>query len=223
MIGLLYIWTHPPYMRNLLPFFSLLLTLTVHGQDTTSIKKDSLSWDQYHAIQAKLDSVFTVDQGIRKDYEIVLKKYGPNARQMDSLTKLMLKMDAGNGAIVKEVLDHYGWLGIDEIGEKANLTLFLVIQHSNMATQTKYLPMMREAVKQGKAKPDQLALLEDRVLTNQGKPQLYGSQVRTGKNGKYEFFPIADEKNVNQRRAEMGLEPLEQYARYYNIDYHVPK
>jgi len=86
-----------------------------------------------------------------------------------------------------------------------------------------YLPMLRQAVKDGKAKPEHLALLEDRVLTKQGKPQTYGSQVRTGKTGKYEFFPIQDERNVNKRRAAVGLEPLEAYARNFGIEYHLPK
>lgn len=217
-------------MRKILPVAALFLTLTAHaqdgsthGQDTTTIKKDTTPWAIYHAIQATLDSVFITDQAVRKDIQTIQTKYGPNSHQMDSVMKLMRGVDTINTKKVVNILDNHGWLSIDDIGEKANLAIFLVIQHSNSKTQQKYLPLMREAVKQGKAKPDQLALLEDRVLTNQGKPQLYGSQVRSIAGGKYAFYPIADEKNVNQRRAEMGLEPLEQYARYYNIDYHLPK
>ncbi len=210
-------------MKYILPVITLLLTLTTHGQDSTSIKKDTTPWAAYHAIQATLDSVFITDQAVRKDIQTIQTKYGPSSRQMDSVMKLMRGVDTINTKKVTTIIDTHGWLGIDEIGEKANLAIFLVIQHANSKIQEKYLPLMREAVKQGKAKPDQLALLEDRVLTNQGKPQLYGSQVQAIKGGKYAFYPIADEKNVNHRRAEMGLEPLEQYARYYNIDYHLPK
>ena len=82
---------------------------------------------------------------------------------------------------------------------------------------------MREAVKQKKAAPEHLALLEDRVLIKQGKPQIYGSQVKTNAAGKNEFYPILDEKNVNARRASAGLEPLEKYARYFDIIYEIPK
>ena len=64
---------------------------------------------------------------------------------------------------------------------------------------------MQEAVKKGKAQPEALALLEDRVLTNQGKEQIYGSQIKPNENGKYEFYPIKDETNVNNRRASLGL------------------
>ena len=139
--------------------------------------------------------------------------------------KVMGDKDSVNLVKVTEILDKYGWLGIDEIGEKANTALFIVIQHADgdSGVQAKYLPMMREAVKKKKAQPDQLALLEDRILTNQGKPQIYGTQVHAAKNGKNVFFPIADERNVNKRRSSVGLEPLEVYARYFGIDYHLPK
>ena len=82
---------------------------------------------------------------------------------------------------------------------------------------------MQEAVKKGKAQPQALALLEDRILTNQGKEQIYGSQVRINESGKFEFFPIKDEPNVNKRRASVGLGTLEEYAKYFNINYVLPK
>ncbi len=83
---------------------------------------------------------------------------------------------------------------------------------------------MRKAVAKDHAKPQNLALLEDRVLTTQGKKQIYGSQLRTNeKTGKYEFYPIEREANVDKRRASVGLEPLEQYAKYFGVDYILPK
>jgi hypothetical protein len=123
---------------------------------------------------------------------------------------------------VEHILGKYGWLGPDEVGGKASMAIFLVIQHSDSLTQVTYLPMMREAAQKGKARPEDLALLEDRVLCEQGKGQIYGSQVRSGKDGKYTFFPIADEANVNKRRAAVGLEPLESYARSFGFVYHLP-
>jgi hypothetical protein len=105
-----------------------------------------------------------------------------------------------------------------------NTTLFLVIQHADSLTQVTYLPMLSKAVAKGDAEPQQLALLTDRVLTRQGKKQIYGSQLRTNEStGKYEFFPIEDEPNVNKRRVSIGLGPLEQYAKYFGIDYTSPK
>lgn len=220
-------------MKKLLPFLFAALSFTSYGQQATTVQQDSIAvkkdsvqdrpWALYHAIEARLDTVFDDDQAVRKDYESMLKKYGPQSRQMDSLMELLRDKDSINQVKVIGILEKYGWLGIDDIGEKANTALFLVIQHARHSIQTKYLPMMRQAVKDGKAKAEQLALLEDRVLADQGKPQIYGSQVRVTKTGKYEFFPIVDERNVNKRRAAVGLGPLEVYARYFGIEYHLPK
>ncbi len=53
--------------------------------------------------------------------------------------------------------------------------------------------------------------------------QIYGSQIhRDQKTGKYFVAPIEDEQNVNKRRAAVGLEPLEEYAKQWNIDYKLP-
>jgi hypothetical protein len=41
--------------------------------------------------------------------------------------------------------------------------LFLVIQHSDSTTQEKYLPLLKQAVKDNRAFGHDLALLEDRV------------------------------------------------------------
>ena len=53
----------------------------------------------------------------------------------------------------------------------------------------------------------------------QGKNQIYGSQVVNSKTGELVFYPIEDEKNVNIRRAKVGLQPIEEYAKYFGIEY----
>ena len=82
---------------------------------------------------------------------------------------------------------------------------------------------MKEAVKKGKASGSQLALMVDRVEMYNDRPQIYGSQVRQEEDGKYVLWKIADEPNVNKRRAEVGLGPLEDYVRQWGIEYHLPK
>lgn len=173
---------------------------------------------------ALLDTIYTQDQGDRLNIDAVQKQYGWKSAQMDSIWKKINYQDSVNLLKVKNIIDTYGWLGADEIGQQGNLTLFLVIQHADSLTQVTYLPVMRKAVEKGKAAPRDLALLEDRVLMNQHKMQIYGSQLRTNdKTGKYEFYPIEDEPNVNKRRAGVGLGPLEEYAKYFGLEYVLPK
>jgi len=171
-----------------------------------------------------LDTIYHEDQSDRLKIDSLANQFGWQSKQMDSLFRKMGHQDSINLVKVKRIIDTHGWLGPDEVGKQGAQTIFLVIQHADSLTQTTYLPILRDAVKNGKARPQDLAVLEDRVLTKQGKEQIYGSQARINeKTGKYEFFPIKDEPNVNKRRASVGLEPLEEYAKYFDINYVLPK
>ncbi|MCW3084769.1 MAG: hypothetical protein JWP12_2135 [Bacteroidetes bacterium] len=135
----------------------------------------------------------------------------------------MGKNDYFNLIKVEAILDKYGWLGVDEVGEEGNTALFLVIQHADLRTQEKYLPMMTQAVMNHKAKGAQWALLEDRVTLVQTGRQIYGSQViKDETTGLNRIAPIQNEATVNKRRAQVGLESLEIYAKKFGIDYKRP-
>lgn len=196
--------------------FILFISLIVATADVSGQSKFNKE------LSALLDTVYYEDQSGRLKIDSLQKQFGWKSEQVQSLVKTMMIRDSINLIRIKNIIDTYGWLGPDEVGKQGSQTIFLVIQHADSLTQVTYLPLMQEAVKKGKAQPQHLALLEDRVLTNQGKEQIYGSQVRTNESGKYEFFPIKDEANVNKRRASVGLQPLEEYAKYFNINYVLP-
>ena len=132
----------------------------------------------------------------------------------------MRYVDSLNIKTVTAILDKEGWLGPDKVGMEGSLAIFLVIQHSDIKVQEKYLPMMHKAVKLGKASAANLALLEDRILVTKFGKQKYGSQIgQNPQTGDYYIFPIEDEENVNKRRASIGLQPLEEYVKQWNITY----
>jgi hypothetical protein len=168
----------------------------------------------------QLDSIYAEDQNYRHQVKRIKEKYGLDSKEMKDLWKIINRKDSINLIAVKKILTTYGWLGPDVIGARGNSTLFLVIQHADQKTQEYYLPVMREAVKIGNAYPDDLALLEDRVALGQGKKQRYGTQSTVDSvSGKWVIAPIDDEENVNKRRAEVGLGPIEEYAKQFGIDY----
>ena len=80
---------------------------------------------------------------------------------------------------------------------------------------------MREAVKNRKASPADLALLEDRVALREGRKQIYGSQVHGSPDGKNWISPLEDPDNVDKRRAEVGLGPLAEYVAQWDIKWDV--
>jgi hypothetical protein len=171
---------------------------------------------------AQLDSIYIDDQTYRKQLVEIAKKSGWESQEVKDLWKIIHVKDSINLVKIKSILDQYGWLGADEIGAQGNSTLFLVIQHADIATQEKYLPMIREAVKNGKAKASELALLEDRVALRQGKKQIYGSQVgRDPDTQQYYVMPLEDPDNVDKRRAEVGLQPLASYLNNWQMKWDV--
>jgi hypothetical protein len=175
-------------------------------------------------LKQKLESVLVDDQKYRLLIDLIPSSTKKSTEQknieIEYINEQIKKQDQLNLEIVTQIIDKYGWLGPDVIGANANSALFLVIQHSNQATQEKYLPVLRAAVKNHKAHASDLALLEDRVALGQGKKQIYGSQLTmNAKTGMNVLSPIEDEINVNKRRKAVGLEPIEEYVKYFGITY----
>jgi hypothetical protein len=196
-------------------FFLFILLIIVAGNVRGQAKFNK-------ELSALLDTIYSEDQSGRLKIDSLQKLYGWQSEQVQSLLPKMMIQDSINLVRVKKIIEEYGWPGPDQVGQQGSKTIFLAIQHADSLTQVSYFPLMQEAVKKGKARPQDLALLEDRILTSQGKEQVYGSQVRTNEAGKFELFPIKDEMNVNKRRASVGLQPLEEYAKHFSIDYVLP-
>ena len=173
---------------------------------------------------ATLEKIYVEDQKYRKEINGIKEKYGWKSDEMKAHWKIIHEKDSLNLIEVQKILDTKGWLGKDVIGRQGNTTLFLVIQHSDIDVQLKYLPMMREAVKKGNARPSSLALLEDRIALRQGKRQIYGSQIHRDKETKEMYVaPLIDPENVDKRRAEVGLGKLADYVGHWNLVWDVKK
>jgi len=175
------------------------------------------------ALLRLMDSVYHDDQAYRFQQIGVNKEFGASSPEGEKMKKLIHEKDSLNGVIVSGLLDNYGWIGKEVIGINGNATLGLVLQHSSLETQLKYLPMMREAVKSKKADAYDLALLEDVALRRQGKKQLYGTFVASAAGKIYYSAPMEDPENVDKRRAEIGLGPLDEYLRNWGIRWNIKK
>lgn len=185
-------------------------------------KLDIIEANYDKPLQKELLAIYTDDQGIRGEFMKVYKDPNYDKKKIDSIGKLMGKQDSINLVKVMKILDEKGWVGKNVVGTQANQTLFLVIQHSDLKYQQKYLPMMREAVKKGNANPGNLAYLEDRVALREGKRQIYGSQSSRNKTtNKWYISPMIDPDNVDKRRASVGLGTIAEYAAKMNIEWNL--
>jgi len=168
-----------------------------------------------------LDTIYNADQGSRYRMQD-LSKAKATASQIDSARKAIHITDSLNLVKVVNIIDRYGWLGPQDVGMNGSQALFLVIQHASLATQQKYLPLIRTAEKNGKTLSSNLAILEDRINMREKKKQIYGSQVFKNKlTGEMCFYPIADPDHVDDKRKAMGLQPIADYAKLFNLTWDV--
>lgn len=83
----------------------------------------------------------------------------------------------------------------------------------------KILPVIIKACQIDEANPKWAAMMIDRILMNKLQAQTYGTQVVSYNGQKWKFHKIAEEELVNQRRASVGLSPIESYAKRMKVDY----
>jgi len=149
------------------------------------------------------------DQTIRNDW---IKKgiTQPDKTIIDRITII----DKDNTEWLETVIQKYGWPSNKLVGKEGSQAAWLLVQHANLEFQKQMLPLVEGAYKSGDLPGSDYALLLDRVLVGEGKSQMYGTQTEDFKKweGKEPIMkPIADEGNVDKRRAEIGLPPLSDY------------
>ncbi len=133
-------------------------------------------------------------------------------------------IDRENLQVVISIIKKCGLPTTTATSEKSMSAIWLVFQHSPHEFRKAYFPMLKEAAALGEFRPSSMALMEDRILMGEGEPQIYGSQLRgSGPNGEFELWKIKDPEYVNQRRAEVGLGPLEEYVARWGVEFNVPQ
>ena len=188
-------------MRRTLPL--LLLALAAGCRST-----GAGAFDDDAALRAELLARMEVDQAVRNE----ALTHGPGATLPPELLERWMAVDADNTAWIERVLDARGWPPRSAVQDDGATAVFLLVQHADQRPdlQRRALPMLKAAVEAGEAKAVDLALLTDRVRLKDGRPQVYGSQIRYV-DGVPTPYPIEDAENVDLLRAAMGLEPMADY------------
>lgn len=119
-------------------------------------------------------------------------------------------VDAANLAWLKQVVDRHGWPSPRLVGRDGAQAAWLLVQHADAdpAFQHRCLDLMEHA---GDIDPSNLALLTDRVLLAEGKPQRFGTQFQTGDDGIMRVRPLEDASGLDARRAAVGLPSMVDY------------
>jgi len=137
-------------------------------------------------------------------------------RAVQSMDSWDPTVDHRNTARLKALVDKMGWLTVSKVGVEASRSAWLLVQHATSEPDfMRYCLELMKTAPAGDVSPANIALLEDRLLTMEGKPQIYGTQFRMVE-GLAEPFPIEDFEHVDMRRMQVGLDSFAEYEARIN-------
>ena len=183
--------------------------LLLHLREKQDTRKSYVTLVTNPALRKELLALLERDQNIRNE----MIQAGADHPSKE-LAARMEVIDRQNTSRMKGIIKHHGWPGAGLVGWDGSDAAFFLIQHADHRTQEELLPLVQKEFRRGNLSGPNYALFIDRVLVGDGRPQIYGSQPRPFNQwdgGVPVFYPIADEANVDKRRAEVGLGPLADY------------
>jgi uncharacterized protein DUF6624 len=196
---------------HVLTLCTLLFLSNAHAQDAPKLPVKE------PALRVELLQRVEQDQAIRNE----LISHGIKSPDKAILAR-MEAIDAANTERMKAIVNQYGWPGPELVGRDASEAAFLLVQHANLAFQEQMLPLVEKAYRNGGLSGQDYALLLDRVRVGEGKPQVYGTQVKEWNGQEPVLRAIEDEANVDKRRAEVGLPTLAEYRELLKRIYFPP-
>jgi hypothetical protein len=135
--------------------------------------------------------------------------------------KKMAHDDSARTKYLRSLMQKHGVLTTHMVGHDGVFAAWLIAQHStNLNFQKHYLKALER--KDTGLPKSKIALMTDRVLINQGKSQLYGTQF-TMKHNRIKLDPVRDRAGLAARRASMGLMPLSAYLCMSEITYGIKR
>ncbi|MFT5168695.1 MAG: hypothetical protein ACI8P3_003940 [Saprospiraceae bacterium] len=120
--------------------------------------------------------------------------------------------DTRNLQLVVSAISKCGW------SEANTQTIWLIFQHSPLGVMAYYYPDVKAFSEKGNLSRSSFAMLQDRLLTEHGYKQLYGTQILSG-----ELYKLEDPDGVNARRKEIGMGVIEDYIGAWGLDLEAEK
>ena len=168
--------------------------------------------NQYNRI---LEEVYDNDQAAR---EWTKGMSSLTAEEIMNYSTEMERVDSLNQATVFGILDKEGWPS--HISDKANRAIWIVIDHSDLAYRSKYLGLVKEKAEHGVLDKTDYAILYDRVLMEEDKPQIYGTQIKMAATivddeiaMQFFLWPVENPTALDSLRNTVGLSSIEEYLK----------
>ncbi|MDH5233269.1 MAG: hypothetical protein OEY38_24720, partial [Gammaproteobacteria bacterium] len=128
-----------------------------------------------------------------------------------------------NADFFQTLLDNSEWPRISDVGEETAKMACAVFQHCAICRPSlmkKGFEVISELAKLGEAHKQCVAYVSDRISYYERRPQKFGTQFEWNQNNEYGPWKIENEKEINLRRKEMGLNTQEEHNA--NVSKHTP-
>ena len=178
-------------------------TLAVGGQPSTLV-----------TLKTQLEALADSDIKVRKD-----AKPEMDQKALRALWEKMQIVDRANQLRLDEIIKQHGWPEKKDVGSKAVIGAFIVVQHAPREYMQRYSFMIQKSMERGDLPKGEFARFDDRLRMYNGQPQRYGTQINTDEKGVSTFWKIEDEANVDKRRAELGYDSMAELAKRYKVSY----
>lgn len=155
----------------------------------------------------ELEKLLARDQIVR-DQNLRAQIADPNIK-----SSLIRIVDSANMVALRSLIEKYGFPEFSNVGHQGESDVLALLLHGLLKEDSLswayFQPKLLNAVKNGQLMPEHYALLYDRAISDNGREKQYYGVMPT--------LPIDDIENVDIRRKEIGLMPLEDELKIYHL------
>lgn len=168
------------------------------------------------AIIEDIVGMAAVDQAMRTTMLDATSKLPPDQREaiFKPAGALIEAQDRLHVARLKAIIAAHGWPKISDTSARTSSAAMTLVVHAGFdpAFQRQVLALLEPLAPRHEAWPEDYALLYDRLATEDKRPQRYGTQGTTCKDGKYAVpADLEAPEGLEARRAAVGLQPMAEY------------
>jgi len=180
--------------------------------------------------ESKNALISTIEEGLDKEQQI-RKQFSENMDRDTfdfQLNEQMGMVDSINLMYALEYLEKYGYPSISKDGKKLCDGIFNILQHNHHSHMEKYVGELKSKAFKGEASKIHYAKMTDRILVENNKKQIYGTQATPRKNSQgyitneYFIWPIEDNDIVDSLRKNLGFKStVKEHALALDMEYNL--
>jgi hypothetical protein len=200
----------PPTRTRSLRHPTLLVVLLVACTAACSTPPHEPTADERAALREELRAMRDADQHLER----LVQQRDPASKAPGFADRKRTLQDT-HAERCRVIFDQHGFPGSDLVGDDGASAFWLLVQHADRHPdlQARVAAAMEQAAFAGHASGEELAYLVDRIASNTGRPQRYGTQTAYDPaTGRIRPAPLEAPHDVDARRRAVGLEPLWEYV-----------